>query len=112
MHAANENELNHEKLVQIFDRYATYNGSNPYKAPGILNLIPHLELSLGSYFPTNGMHSITKALVLLAQDLGVQFNFNSEVQEIIIAKKEVAGIKVANKHIDAKIVICNSDVQL
>jgi diapolycopene oxygenase len=111
MHAANENELNHEKLVQIFDRYATYNGSNPYKAPGILNLIPHLELSLGSYFPTNGMHSITKALVLLAQDLGVQFNFNSEVQEIIIAKKEVTGIKVANKHIDSKIVICNSDVK-
>ena len=43
MHKANEKALNHPKLVQIFDRYATYNGSDPYKAPGILNIIPHLE---------------------------------------------------------------------
>ncbi len=111
MHAANEKELNHEKLIQIFDRYATYNGSNPYKAPGILNLIPHLELSMGSYFPTNGMHSITKALVKLAQELGVQFHFNSEVQEIVIEKKEIKGIIVAKQLIESEIVICNTDVK-
>lgn len=111
MHTANEKELNHEKLVQIFDRYATYNGSNPYKAPGILNLIPHLELSLGSYFPKNGMHSITKALVRLAEDLGVKFNYNSEVEEISIQKNKVRGIIVGKNLIESSIVICNSDIK-
>jgi len=61
MHAANYRALNHPKLVQIFDRYATYNGSDPYKAPGILNIIPHLEHGIGTFFPKKGMHSITQS---------------------------------------------------
>ena len=33
MDAANQKQLKHPKLVQLFNRYATYNGSNPYQAP-------------------------------------------------------------------------------
>ena len=86
MNKANENNLNHPKLVQIFNRYATYNGSNPYKAPGILNIIPHLENEFGVFFPENGMYSITKSLEKLAIDLGIEFKYNSKVEEIIIEK--------------------------
>ncbi|NNU34905.1 hypothetical protein HK413_14170 [Mucilaginibacter sp. S1162] len=35
-----------ERMVQFYDGYATYNGSNPYAAPATLNIIPHLERSL------------------------------------------------------------------
>ena len=49
MNSANELSLPHPKLVQLFNRYATYNGSNPYKAPGILNSIPHLEHNIGTF---------------------------------------------------------------
>ncbi|WP_245916205.1 phytoene desaturase family protein [Aureicoccus marinus] len=37
-----------EKLNQLFNRYATYNGSSPYKTPGIMSLIPYLEMELGT----------------------------------------------------------------
>jgi len=111
MHKANESSLNHPKLVQIFDRYATYNGSDPYQAPGILNIIPHLEHGIGTYFPKNGMHSITTSLVRLAEELGVQFHYNSKVDEIVEDGRIVKGVKVNETFIPAEVVICNSDVK-
>ncbi|MCC6701464.1 MAG: phytoene desaturase [Fluviicola sp.] len=111
MHAANEARLNHPKLVQIFDRYATYNGSNPYMAPGILNIIPHLEFGIGTFFPTKGMHSITTSLVQLAEELGVQFHLGQRVEEIIVENKEVKGIRTKAGEILADVVLCNSDVK-
>lgn len=111
MHKANVKSLNHPKLIQIFDRYATYNGSNPYQAPGILNIIPHLEFGIGTFFPKKGMHSITTSLVQLAEDLGVSFHYNSKVDEIVENGKLVTGIKVNNEFISAPIVVCNSDVK-
>lgn len=82
MHKANKKRFKSEKLVQIFDRYATYNGSNPYKAPATLNIIAHLENNIGAFFPENGMFSIAESLYKLAVKKGVQFHFNSEVTKI------------------------------
>ena len=111
MHKANESRLNHPKLVQLFDRYATYNGSNPYQAPGILNIIPHLELEIGSFFPTEGMHSITTSLIQLSRDLGVQFHTNAAVDEIVSNQGKVTGIRIQEHQHDADVVICNSDIK-
>jgi phytoene desaturase len=111
MHAANYRALNHPKLVQIFDRYATYNGSDPYKAPGILNIIPHLEHGIGTFFPKKGMHSITQSLVSLAQELGVEFHYNSKVQEIVEDGKSVSGVVVNGVFERCNIVVCNADVK-
>src|SRR5438552_14559858 len=47
-HNANKKKFNSPHVIQLFDRYATYNGSDPYKAPAMLKLIPHVELNEGS----------------------------------------------------------------
>ncbi len=111
MHKANEKALNHPKLVQIFDRYATYNGSNPYLAPGILNIIPHLEQEIGTFFPAKGMHSITTSLVKLAEDLGVKFHLSQKVDEILTENGKVKGIRIGDRTIASDIVLCNSDIK-
>jgi diapolycopene oxygenase len=111
MHKVNEKKLNHSKLIQIFNRFATYNGSNPYQAPGILNIIPHLEHGFGTFFPKKGMHSITLSLVQLAKDLGVDFQLNHEVQEILHDKNKVCGIISNQVEHHAEIVFCNSDIR-
>lgn len=41
-------EIKEPHLVQLFNRYATYNGSSPYRTPGIMSMIPHLEMHLGT----------------------------------------------------------------
>ncbi|MEO1383240.1 MAG: NAD(P)-binding protein, partial [Bacteroidota bacterium] len=41
MNQANTQFFQDPRVVQLFNRYATYNGSNPYEAPATLNIIPH-----------------------------------------------------------------------
>jgi phytoene desaturase len=110
MHQANKAFFKDDRLIQLFDRYATYNGSNPYQAPATLNVIPHLEQHFGAYFPAKGMYSITSCLVALAQDLGVKFKYQSPVQEIVLAGKKAAGVVVDGQTVTADVVISNMDV--
>ncbi|MFT7344611.1 MAG: phytoene desaturase [Lentimonas sp.] len=112
MHKVNRKALNHPKLVQIFDRFATYNGSNPYQAPGILHVIPHLEHGYGTFFPKGGMVSITNSLVKLAKDLGVEFRFNAPVKSISIEENQCKGVFSNSDFYSSDLVICNSDVKL
>lgn len=110
MHQANERFFKDKRLVQFFNRYATYNGSNPYKAPATLNVIPHLEQHFGAYFPNGGMYSITSSLVKLAEDLGVKFHYNTLVEEITVQEKITTGIKIGNTFVAGDVVVSNMDV--
>ncbi len=110
MDEVNKNRLKHPKLVQLFNRFATYNGSNPYKAPGVLSIIPHLEHNQGAYFPEGGMHAITNTLVDLAKDMGVTFDFNQRASEIRVNAGKADGICVNEEWLDADIVVSNMDV--
>lgn len=118
--------FNDERLIQLFCRYATYNGSNPYVAPGTLNVIPHLEFGLGAYMPEGGIHAIPKALYQLCLDMGVDFTFNARVEAILTgdavpakailagvvsdSDKRLWGIKANGKIYPANYVISNADV--
>jgi phytoene desaturase len=110
MHKANESYFKDDHLVQFYDRYATYNGSNPYTAPATLNVIPHLEQHYGAYFPTGGMYSITRSLVKLAAELGVTFHYNSQVEEIVLSDGLATGLKVKNETVKGDTIISNMDV--
>lgn len=106
----NASKFQDEKLIQLFNRFATYNGSSPYKTPGIMSMIPHLEQYFGTYFPKGGMHEITKSLFNLAKDLGVHFKFNTSVKDIIVDKKKAVGVTTKNEVYYAKYIISNADV--
>ena len=110
MHEHNERSFRSKKLVQLFNRYATYNGSNPYVAPSMLTLIAHLEHNEGSFYPSGGMISIPNTLVAVAKKIGVQFYFNSPVQKITTQHNKVTGIVVNDAAVAADVVVSNADV--
>jgi phytoene desaturase len=114
LNAYNESAFNSPKLVQLFNRFATYNGSNPYKAPAMLSLIAHLEHTEGAFYPKGGMITITNALYQLALKLGVEFSFGKSVQSILTNNNSnvdtVTGVMVENEKHDAAIVVSNMDV--
>jgi len=95
---------------QIFDRFATYNGSNPYQVPATLNVISYVEHFLGGYYVADGIYSIPNALLKLAKKKGAKFHFNSEVTEIVKKNNSVIGIKVNDKFYNADKVVSNADV--
>jgi phytoene desaturase len=110
LHQYNKSKFASPEAVQLFNRFATYNGSSPYKTPAMLSLIPHLEQNQGTFYPNGGMISITNALFNLAKDKGVEFHFNSPVQQIVEKRGIVKGVVVNDEMIEADIVVSNSDV--
>lgn len=110
LNEVNEAYFDHPKLIQLFNRFATYNGSSPYKTPGIMSMIPHLEMNYGAFIPKHGMHDISQSLTQLAKDVGVKFHLNQKVDEITYETGKIKGLKINNKHKDFDLVICNMDV--
>ena len=75
MDGANRSFFKDERIIQLFNRYATYNGSDPYRCPATLNIISHVEYSMGGYYINGGMIKLTEALYNLAVKKGVRFPF-------------------------------------
>lgn len=98
-------------MVQLFNRYATFNGSSPYRAPGTLCMIPHLEFGVGTFLPKRGMVDITHSLVALALRQGVQLHLSQPVQRIHYEGKRATGIALhSGAQFAADLVVCNMDV--
>lgn len=98
------------KLIQLFDRFATYNGSSPYKTPGMMSMIPHLEMELGTYFPKGGMYQITRSLFTLAKEIGVEFNFDTPVEKILVENNKAVGVQTKKGIDNASVVVSNMDI--
>lgn len=110
MDEANRSFFEDERIIQLFNRYATYNGSDPYKCPATLNIISHVEYSMGGYFVSGGMYMLTDTLYRLALKKGVKFNFNSNVERIITDGNKVKGIATGGTEVFSDAVISNADV--
>ncbi len=109
LHNYNKKNFRQDKTIQLFNRFATYNGSNPYKAPAILSMISHFECNEGVYYPAGGMISIIRAMQRLAEDLGVRFRLNQTVQRIIVNNGVALGIVVENENLFSDVIISNAD---
>lgn len=110
LHDTNARNFKDEKLVQFFDRYATYNGSSPYRTPGIMSMIPHLEMHYGTYLPKGGMKAIIDSLYRFALDQGIDFHFGEGAEKILHDQKKVNGVRTKLRDYPADIVISNVDV--
>src|SRR5690606_24915675 len=112
MNQANEQAFQDPRFVQLLNRFATYNGSDPYQAPATLNIIPHLEHNIGAFYPENGIYSIAKSLHKLAEELGVKFCFNEKAEAITLGEKDkkVTGLRTQKATYNFDAVVSNMDV--
>lgn len=110
MHQAVRAHFSDPHLIQLFDRFATYNGSSPYQAPATLNVIAHVEMAQGAWYPKGGVFQLAKAFERLALELGVEIRYNTAVQEISVQGHEVCGIRLTNGEEIKAAVIANTDV--
>lgn len=98
-------------LRQLLGRFATYVGASPYRAPATLNVIGHVELNQGVWYPRGGVYQIADALFRLAEDLGVDIRPETQVGQINVEGGKVTGVTLsAGKIIDADAVLANVDV--
>jgi phytoene desaturase len=100
-----------ERVVQMMNRFATYNGSSPYKAPATLAIIPYVEFSMGGWYVAGGMYGLARAMERLAAELGMEIRTKTEVTRVEIRRGTAVAVHCAGgESFPADVVISNADV--
>jgi phytoene desaturase len=111
MQAAIEAHVRSPQLRQLLGRFATYVGGSPYEAPATLNVIAHVELNGGVWYPRGGIYQIAAAMTRLAEELGVDFSTGQAVKAIRVQNGRAAGVTLTDgTQIDTHTVLSNLDV--
>ncbi len=101
--------LRDPRLRQLFARYATYSGASPFLAPATLGLIAHVERR-GVHAVEGGMIRLARALVELAQELGVAIVLDSPVEEVLVEGGRARGLRLGDgTHRWGRAVVLNAD---
>lgn len=113
LHAVHRKRFRDPRIVQLFDRFATYNGSSPYRAPATLMVIPWVEMGLGSWYPRGGMYAIAEAVAQAARTCGAVIHTSTGVRRILHRRGTVTGVELRDGTIvDADHVVSNADVHV
>ena len=98
------------RLQYIIDRYATYSGSDPRKAPAVLSSIAYVEEAFGAWHIQGGIGHLATAVHARAVECGVVFHLNSPIAQIRHSAKKVDGVVLeSGEFIPADSVVANAD---
>jgi phytoene desaturase len=99
------------RLKAAFTFQDVYMGLSPYEAPSTFSMMSYTELAHGVYYPRGGMYTMIKALLALAQQAGVQFEFNTTVDQILLEGNRTTGVRLANGSTRlSDVVLANADL--
>jgi len=99
----------HPQLIQILEFPVLFLGAMPEKTPALYSLMNYADLVLGTWFPKGGMIKIVDAMFSIAVEQGVKFEFSSPVDEFIIDKNKISGVKINGEIVSADIIISSAD---
>jgi phytoene desaturase len=112
LNSLNQKAFRNPLTRQLFNRYATYNGSDPYQTPAVMSMIPHLEFGIGAFFPGGGMVRITESLEALARKNGVEIRMHAAASRLKAAGSKVEGVFCGEEFIPCDLLISALDVGL
>lgn len=102
--------LRDPRLRMLLDRYATYTGSDPRRAPAALATVPYVEQAFGAWYVRGGLYRIAEALRDRAEERGATVRTRADVTEIEVHGGRVAGVRLATgERLAAEIVVANTD---
>ncbi|PKN92856.1 MAG: phytoene desaturase [Chloroflexi bacterium HGW-Chloroflexi-6] len=105
------NYFDDPRLKAAFTFQDVYMGLSPFEAPATFSMMPYTELAHGVYYPRGGMYSIVEALMDLAREAGVEFIFDSAVQQIDVDSAQARGLILASgEKLEADVVLANADL--
>lgn len=101
--------FNNPKLKQLLEFPVLFLGALPENTPALYSLMNYADIKGGTWFPQGGMYSIVEAMYKLAVELGVEFKFNENVEEIIIQNGYAKKIRTTQNLFEADVVIGGAD---
>lgn len=102
--------LRDPRLRMLLDRYATYTGSDPRRAPAALAVVPYVEQTFGAWHVRGGLHRLGDAVLERAHLRGVRVRTSAEVTRVLVEGGRAAGVELASgERLPADVVVSDAD---
>ena len=102
--------LRDPRLRVLLDRYATYSGSDPRRAPAVLATVPYAEQASGSWYVRGGLHRLAQAVADRAAERGARFRTGTAVEAVLVEGGRTAGVRLAGGEVvRADVVVSGAD---
>ena len=97
------------RLRMIIERFATYAGADPRRAPAALAVAGWVEHAFGAWHVRGGIYRLVEALKLRVRALGADVRFGARVDALLLDGARVAGVSTAKGHVPADAVVWSGD---
>jgi len=84
----------HPKIRQMMEFPVLFLGALPENTPALYSLMNYADIKLGTWFPEGGMYKIVEGMQKLAEEQGVKFHFNCNVNSIILENDIAKGVTI------------------
>ena len=102
--------LRDPRLVTMLDRYATYTGSDPRRAPAALATVPYVEQTFGAWYVRGGLRRLGDALHRRVLDVGATVVTGARVEQVLVEAGRAVGVRLADgRTLPADVVVSNVD---
>ncbi|KAA9339095.1 phytoene desaturase [Hymenobacter busanensis] len=109
MHTHVRKFFKHPKLIELMEFPVLFLGATPQNTPALYSMMNYADLALGTWYPRGGMHEIVRGMVRVAEEQGVQFRYNQEVEQIRVEQGRATGVVTADGFHTADIVVAGAD---
>jgi len=99
------------RLQFVIERFATYAGADPRRAPAALAVAGYVEHAFGAWHPRGGLYTLVEALVRRLEQVGGELRLRAPVHAIVRTDHAVRGVETDAGFEPAAAVVANVDAQ-
>ncbi len=102
-------QISNPKLRSILEFPVLFLGAKPNNTPAFYNFMNYADFGLGTWYPKGGFNSVALGMVKLANELGVEFQTNTNVTGFESDDGKVIAVKTAENLYPSDVVISGAD---
>ncbi|NDK55910.1 phytoene desaturase family protein [Pontibacter fetidus] len=101
--------FSHPKIIKLMEFPILFLGALPENTPALYSLMNYADISLGTWYPMGGMYKIIEGMVQLAEEKGVVFKYNQDVQEIQVNQNIATRIVTTTDVFETDVIVASAD---
>lgn len=98
-----------ERIRLAFSFQSKYLGMSPYQCPSLFTILSYLEYDQGVYHPTGGCAAVSERMGEIAEEMGVKFKLEEEVQEVLFSGRRAVGLVTDKDRYSFDALVVNAD---